>query len=147
MAKTPPLTEVFATCLLRESEPNSVGPDALRRIKQLAGPDAKLRFSTEHGRTYAVDDVTGRRWMRDGTHEWADVGGHEGPDMDAARTGAKPPGPKLKALIASGVVTLDDTGAYVAKAADGTEVQLGHETSDPKGIESYLTSYPGPQDW
>lgn len=59
----------------------------------------------------------------------------------------RPPGPRLKALMAQGLVTKNARGEYIGRAADGQEVQLGSEASDPAGIENYLSKYPSPSHW
>jgi hypothetical protein len=56
------------------------------------------------------------------------------------------PGPRLEALLASGIVWKDHS-EFVGKASDGTEVQIGNDADNPARIESYLASNPGPENW
>lgn len=69
------------------------------------------------------------------------------PGAPSPDAGAKRPGPLLKKLLDAGTVYVIDNGTYMAKTPDGAEVQLGHETQDPKGIESYLAAHPTPDTW
>ena len=60
------------------------------------------------------------------------------------------PGPRLQALLDSGVICLSEYGNYLAVASDGVGVCISgplYETSDVQRTEAYLTDHPGPEDW
>lgn len=62
------------------------------------------------------------------------------------RKQSKNPGPRLRALLDSGVAWKGEFGEYNAKAADGIEVCLGSELNHDT-LERYLEANPGPLDW
>lgn len=57
------------------------------------------------------------------------------------------PGPRLQDLLTKKIVYFDDRSqAYVGRASDGVEVQIG-SIGEELTIENYLNEHPGPESW
>ena len=56
------------------------------------------------------------------------------------------PGPRLQALIDSGIVTLSNDD-YQATASDGVVVSIADKYEIAKSVEHYLREHPTPDTW